>query len=77
MQQAMFTPSLGALVRDPLTLKQVDAVGELKPMTSYWLRRVHDGSGTFSAVAPKAEAAPAPEAQLESKRSRKNEADKQ
>lgn len=33
----------GMIVRDPVSLKQLDENGEEKPRTTYWLRRVRCG----------------------------------
>ena len=52
----LFVPKPGVIVRDPATMKQVAASGEMKPRNSYWLRRLRDGSGT-EGVAPTAPAA--------------------
>lgn len=34
----------GLIVRDPVTLKPLNPAGELKPLSTYWLRRLRDGS---------------------------------
>lgn len=36
-------PGEGRRVRDPITLHVLDAAGEEKPQTTYWLRRLADG----------------------------------
>ncbi len=43
--QFLLKPSRpGLIVRDPKTMKPLDAEGELKPANSvYWLRRLADG----------------------------------
>lgn len=36
-------PAAGRRVKDPLTGKVLDAAGEMKPLTPYWLRRLSHG----------------------------------
>ncbi|WP_421173757.1 DUF2635 domain-containing protein [Aeromonas enteropelogenes] len=44
MTDLFIKPAPGCLVRDPRTLKPLDAEGETKPKTPYWLRRLREGS---------------------------------
>ncbi|WP_421209996.1 DUF2635 domain-containing protein [Aeromonas enteropelogenes] len=44
MNDLFIKPAPGCLVRDPRTLKPLDAEGETKPKTPYWLRRLREGS---------------------------------
>lgn len=37
-------PMAGLLVRDPVTKRQLPADGKEVPETSFWLRRIADGS---------------------------------
>lgn len=71
MTDLFIKPAPGCLVRDPRTLKPLDAEGEAKPKNPYWLRRLREGSVVkidrpkASAAKPKpktkpAAAAPAP-----------------
>lgn len=73
MTDLFIKPAPGCLVRDPRTLTPLDAEGEAKPKTPYWLRRLREGSVVkidrpkASAAKPKAKpktkpavAAPAP-----------------
>jgi len=46
-------PCKGGLVRDPSNGKAIDAAGELVPNTTFWRRRLRDGSVTLK-PAPKA-----------------------
>lgn len=34
----------GLIVRDPVTMKPLPEDGSIKPMNSYWLRRIREGS---------------------------------
>jgi hypothetical protein len=36
-------PRTGLIVRDPITLRPLDAGGEIKPWTTYWRRRARCG----------------------------------
>lgn len=40
MENRYLKPAPGALVRDPFTMKPLDAEGEWKPMLPYWRRRI-------------------------------------
>ena len=39
-EQVFLKPCDGCLVRDPLTRQPLAAKGELKPLNTYWLRRL-------------------------------------
>ncbi|HGW6341586.1 TPA: DUF2635 domain-containing protein [Escherichia coli] len=58
MENRYLKPAPGALVRDPVTLKPLDAEGEWKPMLPYWHRRIRQQDVT-EATPPAAQAAPA------------------
>ena len=49
MKQIFLRPSPGLKVKDPVTGTPLKAEGELKPATTYWLRRVKDGDAVRSA----------------------------
>lgn len=43
-QEKMFlVPVEGRRVKDPITMKLLDAAGEEKPVNAYWMRRLKDG----------------------------------
>lgn len=45
MREIKIKPAVkGLLVRDPITRKPLHEKGELKPRSTYWLRRMADGS---------------------------------
>lgn len=44
------TPKPGLQVRDPITGTPLPPEGEDKPLTSYWVRRLNEGSVTLGAV---------------------------
>lgn len=44
------TPKPGLQVRDPITGTPLPPEGEDKPLTSYWVRRLREGSVTLDAV---------------------------
>lgn len=40
---AFLTPATGLLVRDPITREPLPPGGEIKPLDTYWCRRIADG----------------------------------
>jgi len=48
-QMAMLYPVPGRLIRDPETRQKLADAGELKPMSSYWLRKIKDGDVSVAA----------------------------
>lgn len=51
--QFFIKPKPGAKVRDPHTGIHLNDEGEIKPRTSFWMRRVNDGD-VLEAETPKA-----------------------
>lgn len=43
MEQIFVRPVPGRRVRDPGTMQPLAEAGELKPLTTYWIRRLSDG----------------------------------
>lgn len=43
MNQIFVKPSPGLVVRDPINGQILAAEGEVKPRSTYWLRRLRDG----------------------------------
>lgn len=60
MKTVKFYPTAdGLIVRDPQTLAPLDAKGEEKPLSGYWLRRERDGDVSRTAPSLKSDSAKA------------------
>lgn len=47
MKEAILKPLDGLIVRDPDTLEPLPVEGAVKPLSSYWLRRIECGDVTI------------------------------
>lgn len=47
MSESILKPSDGLIVRDPDTLEPLPVEGAVKPLSSYWLRRIDCGDVTI------------------------------
>ena len=50
---AFLRPRAGLIVRDPVTMEPLPSEGAVKPLTTYWRRRIKDGDVERAEEPPK------------------------